>query len=56
MLGPGYWLSWMAWFVAIVVLCALMSCKNRYPLNMIGLFAFTCLISSAIGLLCVLYY
>jgi len=54
--GPGYYLSFVSIIVSLCFLCALMGCKNNYPLNFIGLLIFTGLISFSIGMICVVYY
>jgi len=54
--GPGYYLSILILLFSMCFLCALTSCKNQYPINMIGLAAFTCMISFSIGTICIIYY
>lgn len=54
--GPGYYLTLLVMLVSMCLLCALMTCRTNYPLNMIGLGAFTCCIAFYVGVLCILYY
>jgi FtsH-binding integral membrane protein len=52
----GYLLSWLVLIPTMLVLCALMSCKDSYPLNLAGLFAFTVGMALLLGVTCVRYY
>lgn len=54
--GPGFFLSLLVMLLSFCVLCAIMTCRTSYPLNIIGLGAFTCCIAFYVGVICVVYY
>ena len=54
--GPGHILTLVIWLFSFCLLCALMSCKNSYPLNFVGLATFTAGMSISLSVICIVYY
>jgi len=54
--GPGYFLNFVGLIVGLIILCCLMSCKDSYPLNFVGLWLFTLCFGWQIASICALYY
>merc|ERR550514_1841273 len=54
-LTTGAWTRLASLLATIVLLVALMCFKNRNPLNLVLLLAFTCVMSYTIGIICTTY-
>ncbi len=55
-LGPGYYLTFVAVIAALLVLCVLMCVRDQFPINIVCLALFTGCMSFEIGVVCVTYY
>ena len=56
MLRYGYHVQWLVLILALITLCSLMSYKNSYPYNLIGLAVFTFEMSFFVSTTCVTYH
>ena len=51
----GAWTRMVAFVLTFVVLISMICFKSRYPMNLVLLFTFTCLMSYTVGVLCTAY-
>lgn len=56
MIRHGFHIQWLVLILALVTLCSLMSYKNSYPYNLVGLAVFTVEMSFFVSTTCVTYH